>query len=58
MSRKSRFIGPFDKKNGKWDEPVLKSESHHFHHIYWPLWIKLSSKQSLLLIGKILGLFF
>ena len=56
MSKKS-FRGPFDKQHGKWDQTVLKSEWHHFYHSYWSLWTKLSLEKSLLVIGKILGLF-
>ena len=58
MSKKSRFRGPFDKQNNKWDQTVLKSEWHHFCQIHWSLWRQLSSKKFLLEIDKILGLFF
>ena len=58
MSKKSRFRGPFDKQYGKWNQTVLKSEWHPFYHIYWSLWRQLTSKNSLLVIGKISGLFF
>ena len=37
---------------------MLKPEWNHFYHIYWSLWRQLSSKKSLLVIGRILGLFF
>ena len=58
MSKKSRFKGPFDNEYGKWDQNVLKSKWHPFYHICWSLWRTLSSKKSLLIIGKISGLFF
>ena len=57
MSKKSRFRGPFDKQHGKWDQTALKSEWHHFNHICWSLWRKLTWKKSLLVICKIFGLF-
>ena len=56
MSKKSRFRRHFDKQHGKWDQIVLKFEWQHFYHIYWSLWTQLSSKESLLVTGKILGL--
>ena len=56
MSKKSRFRGHFDKQHGKWDQIVLKFEWQHFYYIYWSLWRQLSSKLSLLVTGKILGL--
>ena len=57
-SKKSRLTGPFDKQHSQWDQTVLNSEWHNFYHIYWWLWRQLSSKKSLLVVGKILGLFF
>ena len=30
MSKKSRFIGPFYKQDGKWDKTLLKSEQQDF----------------------------
>ena len=58
MFKKSRFRRPFHKQHGKWDQTLLKCKLHHFYHIYWSLWRQLSSKKSLLGIGKILGLYF
>ena len=54
----SHFRGVFDKQHAKWDQTVLKSEWHHFYEIYWALWRQLISKNSLLVIGEISGLFF
>ena len=58
MSRKSRYRGPLDKQHGKWDQTVLKSEWHKFYQIYWSLLAQLNPKKFLLVISKILGLFF
>ena len=58
ISKKSCFIGPFEKQHGKWDQTVLISEGHHFYHVYWSLGRKLSSNKSLLMILNISGLFF
>ena len=33
MPKKLRFRGPFKKQHGKWDQRVLKYESHHFYGI-------------------------
>ena len=52
MCKKSLFRGPFNNQQGKWNQTVLKSEWHPFYHIYWSLWKQLSSKKSLLAIGK------
>ena len=57
MSKKSLFGGPFDKEHGNLDDRLLKSEWQHLYHIYWSLWTQLSSKTSLLVICKMLGLF-
>ena len=58
MSKKLRFIGPFDKQHDKWDQTVLKYESHHFYGIWWSLWRQLSTKKCLSVIGKLSELFF
>ena len=58
MSKKSRFRGSFNNQHGKWDETLLKSEWQHFYHIHWSLWRQVTSKRSLLVISKILGIFF
>ena len=58
MSEKSRFRGPFDKQHSKWGETLLKSEREHIYIISWSLWKQLSWQKSLLVISKILRLFF
>ena len=58
ISKKLRFRGTFHKQHSKRDEAVLKSEWDHFYQIYWSLWRQFSSKKSLLVIRKFLGLFF
>ena len=58
MSKKSSFWRPCKKQHGKWDQTLLKSELHHLYHIYCSLWRELSSKKSLLVMGKISALFF
>ena len=56
MSRKSRFGGPFNKQHGKQAQTLLKSASHHLHHIDWSTPSELSWKKYLLLTYQILGL--
>ena len=56
MSRKSCFIGPFEKQHGKRAKARLKSASQHLYHIHRSQPKKFSSKKSLWLTCKILGL--
>ena len=56
MSKKSCFIGPFDKERGKCAEALLKSASDHLYPTVWSLKIHLSCKKSLLLTCQILVL--
>ena len=58
MSKKSCFRGRFDKWHGKRAKTLLKSWGKHLYHIYWSLWRQFRLKKSLLMICKILGLFF
>ena len=58
VSKRSPFRGAFNKQRCKSDHTVLKSERYHFYHIYWSVWQKLSSKKSLLVIGKMLWMSF
>ena len=58
MFKKSRFGGPLEEQDAKWDQTVLESEWHNFYHFYGSLWRQLSSKKSLLVIGKSSELFF
>ena len=57
MSKKSRFRKPLHKKHGKRVQTLLQSPRHYSFYIYWPQWIQLSWKKSLLAICKVLGLF-
>ena len=34
ISQKSRFRGTFEKQHVKGEQTLLKSEPHHFYHIY------------------------
>ena len=34
MSKKSRFKGPFDRKDGKRIQTLLRSRQQHCYHIY------------------------
>ena len=56
MCKKFRFRGPFDKQHDKRAQPLFKSASETFYHIYRLLPVKLSCKKSLLWIFQILGL--
>ena len=56
MSKKSRFRGCSNKEYGNHAQALMKSTSQHLYNINWSLEWKLSSKESLLLTCKILGL--
>ena len=56
MPKKSHFRGCFNKQYGKPAQTLLNSASQHLYHNHWSLPSQLSSKKSLLLICKILGL--
>ena len=58
MSKKTHFRGPFDNQHGKWEQTVQKSDWYNFYDINWSMWKPSSYKKSLLIIGKISGLFF
>ena len=55
-AKRPPFTRPFEKWHGKRSQTPLKSALQHLHQIYWSLWIKLSWKESLLVIQKIFGL--
>ena len=42
----------------KGPKTVLKSEQHYFGHIFWSLWEKVRSKNSVLVVSEILRVFF
>ena len=56
MSKKSLFLGCFDKQYGKRVQTLMKLASQQLYHIYWWLARKVCSKKSLLLTCQILGL--
>ena len=58
MSKKCRFTLPFNRQHGKGAQTPLKSERRDLYHIYWSLQRQMSLKESLLVIWKILRLFF
>ena len=58
ISKRYRLRVPSDKQHVQPAQKHLKSESWHGYHIYWSLWKQLSLKKPLLVICKILGLFF
>ena len=58
ISSNSAFKGLLEKQDIKWDQTLLKSQRHHPYHIYWWLWRKFSRKKSLLVICKVLRMFF
>ena len=51
-AKRPPFTRPFEKWHGKRSQTPLKSAWQHLHQIYWSLWIKLSWKESLLVIQK------
>ena len=57
MCKTSRFRGPFNKENGKWDEILFKAERLQLYQIYWSLRRQISLKKSLSMISEIFGLF-
>ena len=57
ISKKSTFRGPFKNQHVKGEQTVLKSERHHFYHIYWALLRQLSWKKYLLVTWKVLKMF-
>ena len=57
MSKKPRFIRPFQKQHRKQSEMLLKSERKDLYQIYWSLGMQFSSKKSVLVTCQIFGLF-
>ena len=58
MSIKSYFKQSFPKEHGKGAQTLFKFAWQNHYHIYWSLWRQLTFKRSLLVISKILRLFF
>ena len=57
ISKRSRFYGSFGNQHGKRAKTLLKFQRQHLYHIYWSVWRRLSSKNSVLVIWKISKLF-
>ena len=57
-SKKSGLRKSFDKQHSKGAQTLLKFERQYLYHIYWSIWKQLTYKESLLVICKILRLFF
>ena len=58
MSKKFRFRLPFQKEHGKRVSTLFKFERQNVYHIYWSTRRQFSCEKSLLVICKILRLFF
>ena len=58
ISKKSPFTVLFSKQHRKRAQMLFKSERPQFYHIFWLLQWQLNLKKSLLVICKILRLFF
>ena len=57
MGKKSRFILPFQKEQGKRFSTLFKFERQHLYHIYWSTGRQFSCKKSLLVICQRLRMF-
>ena len=56
MSKKSRFILPFQNEHGKRVSTLFKFERQNLYHIYWSTRTQFSCEKSLLVICKSLRL--
>ena len=54
ISKKSCFRRPYDKQHGKRSRTLLKYPREPSYHFFWSIWKRLSWKNSLLVICKIL----
>ena len=57
MSRKSRFMGSFEKQHGKRAPILLKFAWQHLYHMHGSLSLQLTCKKSLLVMCKISRMF-
>ena len=57
MNRKTRIRTLINSQHVKGSETLLKSARQYFCHIFWSLWKKISSKNSVLVVSEILRLF-
>ena len=58
MSKKHRFTVPLNEQHGKRAQTLFKSERRHLYHIYWSQQTQLISKNSLLVIRRMLSVFY
>ena len=57
MPKKIRVRNLMDSQHVNVSERLLKSARQYFCHIFWSLWKKISSKNSVLVVSEILRLF-
>ena len=57
MPKKPRVRTLMGTQHVKMSERLLKSARQYFYHIFWSLWTKISSKNSVLVVYEILTLF-
>ena len=57
MPKKPRVRTLIDSHHVKGSEILLKSARQNFPQIYWSLWTKITSKNSILVVSQILRLF-
>ena len=57
MPKKPRVRIVMDSQHVKVTETMLKSARQYFCHIFWSLWNKITSKNSLLVVNEILRTF-
>ena len=57
MPKKPRVRTLMDSQHVKGSETLHESARQYFCHIFWSLWKKISSKNSVLVVSEILRLF-
>ena len=57
MPTRSRMRTLIDSQHVKGSDTLHKSARQYFSHIFWSLWKKISSKNSVLVVSEILRLF-
>ena len=57
MSKNRGVATLMDSQRVKGSERLLKYLRQYFCHIFWSLWKKISSRNSVLVVSEILGLF-
>ena len=56
VSKNARLRRPFQKQHAKWSQTLPKSAQQPLLHIFWSIWMKISSWMSFWVIDKILEL--